>query len=211
MVVKISSTMIDALQILSTLTENGIPAEMATLEYEYTAPKLLLAEGSHCTEAGTFVVYDGAILYKCVEEAPAVRRRGKRAAGSSTTAISTTATTEMPTTGEDTTTNSEFTTEPPTTTNANTTPDESTTPGAELTTKLPTTANPKTTLEHKTTTESSPETNVKAEQFQIVGAVVVETQQPIFESQWNLLAAEIQAKLEKHRVLFTEDIRVELV
>ncbi|RCN34561.1 hypothetical protein ANCCAN_19599 [Ancylostoma caninum] len=210
---------------------------MATLQYEYSAPKLLLAEGSHCVEPGTYVVYDGAIVYKCVERVLAVRSRGKREV-SSTIAVSTTATTEVQTTtGEETTTNSEIITELPTTTDAETTPEQSTTPGPESTTKLPTTTdaettleptttksspdspstksptttNPKTTSEHETTTKSFPETEVKAEQFEITGAVVVKTQQPIFESQWNLLAAEIQAKLEKHRVLFTEDIRVELI
>ncbi|KIH62926.1 hypothetical protein ANCDUO_06785 [Ancylostoma duodenale] len=208
---------------------------MATLQYEFAAPKLLLAEGSHCVQAGTYVVYDGAIVYKCVQRVLEVRSRGKREV-SSTTAASTT---EMETTtGEDTTTNSESTTtKAATTSDTETTPEESTTPGLEPSTRLPittdagttpepetttksspdepstnftTTANPKTTPEHEATTKSSPEAEVKAEQFQITGAVVVETPQPIFESQWNLLAAEIQAKLEKHRVLFTEDIRVEL-
>nr|CDJ97884.1 Protein C29G2.3 [Haemonchus contortus] len=62
------------LAILSTLAENGIMEDTVTLSYDYKAPKLNLEAGQHCTKPNTFVVYDGAILYKCV----AATARGKR-------------------------------------------------------------------------------------------------------------------------------------
>ncbi|PIO59707.1 hypothetical protein TELCIR_18818 [Teladorsagia circumcincta] len=41
-------------------------AEKVLLKYQYSAPKLFLANGNNCTKPDTYVVHDGAILYKCV-------------------------------------------------------------------------------------------------------------------------------------------------
>ncbi|PIO68661.1 hypothetical protein TELCIR_09539 [Teladorsagia circumcincta] len=54
------------LAILSTLAEHGIMAEKVLLKYQYSAPKLYLANGNNCTKPDTYVVREGAILYKCV-------------------------------------------------------------------------------------------------------------------------------------------------
>ncbi|KAK6058390.1 hypothetical protein COOONC_04041 [Cooperia oncophora] len=51
---------------------------------------------------------------------------------------------------------------------------------------------------------------VETVQFQITGAVTVETPQPIFESQWRMFAEKIQEKLEEHRVFFTGAVMVEM-
>ncbi|VDM76695.1 unnamed protein product [Strongylus vulgaris] len=180
---------------------------MASLTYEYTAPKILLADGPRCEKAGTYVVYHGAVAYKCVEDAAVAAKRGKRAAEeeeeeeTSTTDITLeTSETEEPTTPEDedvaTTTDEQLTTDEVVTT----VEEEATTTEEDV----ETTAAPESPTD-------APVPAVKSEQYEISGEVIVETPQPIFESQWNTLAEQIQQKLERRRVIFTADIFVEML
>ncbi|CAJ0596575.1 unnamed protein product [Cylicocyclus nassatus] len=203
--------------ILSTFAENGIPTDMAALKYEYKAPKILLANGSRCERPGTYVVYHGAVAYKCVED-EVVARRGKRrvnfellAAGDPTgiTDLST-STTESTDTATISTANADGSSSTWTTaTNAGitTTNEEGSTPDNVDTTTVP----------GKVTDGPAPPTDapmipgVRSEQYEISGEVTVETQMAIYESQWATLAEKIQEKLEGRHVLFIEDIIVTLL
>ncbi|WKX98591.1 hypothetical protein Q1695_013906 [Nippostrongylus brasiliensis] len=53
--------------VMSTMAEGGLFEGMVTFNADYTAPKLTIAEGTRCTEPGTYVVSQGTIVYECVE------------------------------------------------------------------------------------------------------------------------------------------------
>uniref|UniRef100_W6NG62 Uncharacterized protein n=1 Tax=Haemonchus contortus TaxID=6289 RepID=W6NG62_HAECO len=207
------------LAILSTLAENGIMEDTVTLSYDYKAPKLNLEAGQHCTKPNTFVVYDGAILYKCIAAtARGKRSRVKRQETDSPTEGTTTDTVDVTTgTTEPTTTASVGTTEAVTstvTTTVSVDPQTITTKSVEITTVKTTTENVEVTTtespEVTTTTTVPDEEPVQTVEFQIIGTVTVETPQPIFESQWKSFAEKIQEKLEQHHVFFTGAILVDM-
>ncbi|VDO99276.1 unnamed protein product [Heligmosomoides polygyrus] len=148
--------------IVSTLTENGIMENSVTLSYEFAAPKLDLAESDHCVEPNTYVVYQGAILYKCVASTLRAARRKARAAGDETTTDASTATEES-TTSEPSTTVSADASTTSAVTDASTTSavaDASTTSAVA---DASTTSAPEATTTTETTTTSAAEASTTAE------------------------------------------------
>ncbi|WKY01266.1 hypothetical protein Q1695_015342 [Nippostrongylus brasiliensis] len=146
--------------VMSTMAEGGLFEGMVTFSADYTAPKLAIAEGTRCTEPGTYVVSQGTIVYECVEVTTTTKSTTTTTTSTSepsTTTTTGTSTSESSTTtgtstSESSTTTGTSTSESPTTTVTSTT-EPSTTTGTSTT--EPSTTTGTSTSESSTTTGTS--------------------------------------------------------